>query len=265
MLNTVADCSWRRFTRSSPTFATLLALPSARASSLYTVTRRGDLQDGFYVALTLDTWRITTFKGKSPCSREFCSVDPISVATATAPYAKERERYLRLLMEEGRAQPTLRQIANLLYHMAEQIPLSLPSATPSQIEAAARQWSTALVRCRISRHRMETKFVFHATNWLRMLGRFQQPVSQLPFTTELDPFLHFEQQEHGLADASLMMHRTHLRLFLNWAADHIKTLRKITPEDISRYFGRPRNGHGSGQPFLFMSGHCATSFVLLNR
>ena len=90
------------------------------------------------------------------------------------PYAKERERYLTLLMEEGRSMPTLRQIANLLYHMAEQLPLSLPSVTPTQIEAAARQWSATLVRCRISRHRMETKFVFHATNWLRMLGSFTE-------------------------------------------------------------------------------------------
>ena len=83
---------------------------------------------------------------------------------------------------------------------------------------------------------METKFVFHATNWLRMLGRLQKPESQLPFTTEQDAFLHFEQQERGLADASLKMHKTHLRPFLNWAADQVKTLRKITPEDLSRYF-----------------------------
>ncbi|HEY2467796.1 MAG TPA: site-specific integrase, partial [Terracidiphilus sp.] len=152
------------------------------------------------------------------------------------PYAKERERYLTLLMEEGRSLPTLRQIANLLYHMAEQLPLSFPSITPTQIDAAARQWSTTLVRCRISRHRMETKFVFHATNWLRMLGRLQKPVSQLPFTTEQDAFLHFEQHERGLADASLTMHKTHLRPFLNWAADQVKTLREITPADISRYF-----------------------------
>ena len=152
------------------------------------------------------------------------------------PYAKERERYLTLLMEEGRSLPTLRQIANLLYHMAEQLPLSLPSVTATQIEAAARQWSATLVRCRISRHRMETKFVFHATNWLRMLGRLQKPESKLPFTTEQDAFLHFEQQERGLADASLKMHKTHLRPFLNWAADQVKTLRKITPEDLSRYF-----------------------------
>jgi integrase/recombinase XerD len=152
------------------------------------------------------------------------------------PYAKERERYLTLMMEEGRSLPTLRQIAHLLFHMAEQLPLSLPSVTPTQIEVAARQWSTTLVRCRSSRHRMETKFVFHATNWLRMLGRLQEPESQLPFTTEQDAFLHFEQQERGLADASLKMHMTHLRPFLNWAADQVKTLRKITPEDLSRYF-----------------------------
>ena len=50
------------------------------------------------------------------------------------PYAKERERYLTLLMEEGRALPTLRQIANLLYHMAERLPLSLPSVTPTQLK-----------------------------------------------------------------------------------------------------------------------------------
>jgi site-specific recombinase XerD len=66
------------------------------------------------------------------------------------PYAEERERYLTLLMEEGRSRPTLRQIANLLYHMAEQLPLSLPSVTPTQIEAAARQWSTTLTT--ISNH-----------------------------------------------------------------------------------------------------------------
>lgn len=152
------------------------------------------------------------------------------------PYAKERERYLTLMMEEGRSLPTLRQIANLLYHMAEQLPLNLPSITHTQIEAAARQWSTTLVRCRSSRHRMETKFVFHATHWLCMLGRLQQPVSQLPFITEQNAFLHFEQHERGLADASLMTHKTHLRPFLNWAADQVKTLREITPEDISHYF-----------------------------
>jgi len=102
------------------------------------------------------------------------------------PYAKERERYLTLMMEEGRSLPTLRQIAHLLYHMAEQLPLSLPSVTPTQIEVAARQWSTTLVRCRSSRHRMETKFVFHATNWLRMLvvyrnrsPNFRSPLSRM--------------------------------------------------------------------------------------
>ena len=35
------------------TFATSPTLPFARASSLYTATRRGDLQDGVYIALTV--------------------------------------------------------------------------------------------------------------------------------------------------------------------------------------------------------------------
>jgi len=62
---------------------------------------------------------------------------------------------------------------------------------------------------------METKSLyFTRPNWLRMLGRLQKPESQLPFTTEQDAFLYFEQQERGLADASLKMHKTHLRPFL---------------------------------------------------
>ena len=46
-----------------PTFATSPTLPFARASSLYTAIRRGDLQDGVYIALTS-----FTEEGSHPCS-----------------------------------------------------------------------------------------------------------------------------------------------------------------------------------------------------
>jgi integrase/recombinase XerD len=152
-------------------------------------------------------------------------------------YAEERERYLALLMEEGRSRSILKAVTTLLYCMAERLPLDRATVTPTQIEAAARQWSSALGGCESYRHNMERWFVFHATNWLRMLGRLQEPVLRLPFATELDAFLQFEQQERGFADASLEREKRCLRRFLNWAAVQIKTLHKVTPEDISRYFG----------------------------
>jgi site-specific recombinase XerD len=153
------------------------------------------------------------------------------------PYAEERERYLALLMQEGRSRSILKAVTTLLYCMAEQLPLHCTIVVPAQIEAAARRWSATLGGVQSYRHNMERWFVFHATNWLRMLGRLQEPVLRLPFAAELDAFLHFEQQERGFADATVEREKRSLRRFLRWAASQVKTLREIAPEDISRYFG----------------------------
>jgi hypothetical protein len=154
----------------------------------------------------------------------------------SGPYAEERERYLALLMEEGRSRSILKAVTTLLYCMAERLPLHRAAVTPTQIEAAARQWSATRSGCESYRHNMERWFVFHATNWLRLLGRLEEQVRQQPFAAELDTFLHFEEQERGFAVASLEREKRCLRRFFNWAAGQVKTLRKITPEDISRYF-----------------------------
>src|SRR6185437_16256819 len=101
----------------------------------------------------------------------------------SGPYAEERERYLTLLMEEGRSRSILKAVTSLLYCMAERLPLDRATVTPTQIEAAARQWSTTRGGCESYRHNMERWFVFHATNWMRMLGRLQEQPSKQAFTS----------------------------------------------------------------------------------
>lgn len=152
------------------------------------------------------------------------------------PYAAEREHYLSSLVAEGHSRSLLQSVTPLLYSLAERLPLHRGSVTPFQIETAARQWAGTLRRSDENRRHAETWFTFHATGWLRLLGRLQEPVIERPFAAELDAFLHFEARERGLTSATLGQQRRCLGEFLTWAAAEVRTLRAITPEEISRYF-----------------------------
>ena len=151
------------------------------------------------------------------------------------PYAAERDRYLSFLVAEGRSRSILKAVTNLLYCMAERLPLHHAKVTPAQIEAAAKVWSATLGGCKSYRHNMERWFVFHATNWLRFLGRLQVPLIKQAFATELSKFLRHEEQERGFALATIVRAKHSLTMFLSWIAGRHKTLRAITPEDISSY------------------------------
>jgi integrase/recombinase XerD len=152
------------------------------------------------------------------------------------PYAVERERYLAFLAAEGRSKWVLRAILFLLYSLAEWLPLHLNPIASEQIRSSAKAWSATLHRSEHNRHRAETWFIFHATNWLRFLGRLQEPAIVQPFAAELGAFLHFEEHERGFSPATLKTARGCLREFLTWATSEVKTLRATKPEDISRYF-----------------------------
>jgi site-specific recombinase XerD len=156
------------------------------------------------------------------------------------PYAAERERYLAFLLTEGRSRSILRAVTALLYSMAECLPLGNDgSISSSQIETAAEQWSATRRGGKKHQHNAERWFVFHATNWMRLLGRLKEegPPSQA-FASELEAFITFEEQERGFAPATVMRVKRCLSEFLNWIAGERKALRKIVPEDIARYVSR---------------------------
>jgi integrase/recombinase XerD len=159
------------------------------------------------------------------------------------PYAVERDRYLSFLVAEGRSRSILKAVTGLLYCMAEHLPLDQATITPAQIEAAAKLRSASLGGCKSYRHNMERWFVFHATNWLRFLGRLQMPPTKQAFAAELDAFLHFEEQERGFASATIVRARQSLSIFLSWIAGRHRTLRAITPEDISSYISTMSGQH----------------------
>lgn len=154
---------------------------------------------------------------------------------SSGPYAVERDHYLSFLVAEGRSRSILKAVTGLLYCMAEYLPLEQATITTAQIEAAARKWTLTRGGCTSYRHNWGRWFVFHATNWMRFLGRLQETLPKQAFTLELDAFLVFEEEERGFAPATIDRIRRCLSLFLNGIASKRKKFSEIVPEDISHF------------------------------
>ena len=98
-----------------------------------------------------------------------------------SPYAAERQRYLLHLEQEGRSQRTLRSLLPILNSLERHLPLQRATITQVEIEAAAEMWATTVHRSSKCLHVGKRAFVFHATNWLRLLGRLHEPRSRAAF------------------------------------------------------------------------------------
>jgi integrase/recombinase XerD len=153
-----------------------------------------------------------------------------------SPFAAERELYLSRLMEEGRSLQTLRNIAGILMHLARHLPLHQTEITPIEIEASAETWAVTTHRSATCLHIGKREFVFHATNWMRLLGRLREPAVEPPFAAEADAFLQFARAERGLSPSTIRHYRLYIGEFLRWVDQQRKALLEITLEDISSYF-----------------------------
>lgn len=153
-----------------------------------------------------------------------------------SPFVAERERYLSKLMEEGRSLQTLRNIAWILMYLARHLPLHQEEIAPLEIEAAAATWAMTTHRSATCLHIGKREFVFHATNWMRLLGRLREPEVKRPFAAETDAFLQFAVNERGLSPSTIRLYRVCVGEFLCGVERQKKALLEITIEDLSSYF-----------------------------
>ncbi len=153
-----------------------------------------------------------------------------------SPFAAERQVYLSKLMEEGRSIETLRNIAWILMYLARHLPLHQAEISPAEIEAAATTWAATTHRSATCLHVGKREFVFHATNWMRLLGRLREPEVKRPFAAETDAFLQFAIGERGLSPSTIRHYRVCVGEFLCWVERQNKALLELTLEDLSSYF-----------------------------
>lgn len=150
-------------------------------------------------------------------------------------FADERQLYISSLMAEGRSPQTLRNITRILMYIAPHLPLLQAEITPGEIEAAAEAWAMTTRRSTTCLHVGKREFVFHATNWMRLLGRLREPEVKRPFAAETDAFFQFAVGERGLSPSTIRHYRVCVGEFLCWVERQSKALLEVTLEDLSSY------------------------------
>lgn len=127
------------------------------------------------------------------------------------PLAEERCRYLTHLAGQGMARGTLRAIANLLIAITDYLRLhDRPdqAISLSEIVTQAGRWANRQPQPSTMKNPQHTRsrFIWHATHWLRFLGRLlESPVSLPPFAEQIRAFADYMGQERGLSPRTIAL------------------------------------------------------------
>jgi len=156
-----------------------------------------------------------------------------------APFLEERERYIQHRAEEGCAPYTLLRIARELIHIIQLLDIHPTSIlTAQQIDVAAKRWARS--QCRRGRAHMfrwsRRLFVQVATDWLRFLGLFDEPVQQTPLYVEFtEQFSRWLNIERGLSSATIHNYSWHANQFLQWCQDSNRSLDTVQTSDVDAF------------------------------
>lgn len=158
-----------------------------------------------------------------------------------APLFEEREHYLVHRAQQGCANNTLLRIARELLLVIQ--PLDMPSkslVTAQQIRVAAERW--ARQQCRRGRAHCfrwsRELFVQVATDWLRFLGRLDEPITEpLPFEWVIEEYCGWLSTERGLSSVTIDNYSWHLKQFLQWCEEHDRPLAGIQISDVDTFLG----------------------------
>ena len=137
-----------------------------------------------------------------------------------SPFVEERARYLAQLLEHGWARETVIGTAGRLAGFAMRVDITASGGvTLAQIEAAADEWmkqAPHYFRREIGPHRSRKRFVNVATDWLRFLGRLNEPeCPPAPHAELVAEFTRFLDQERGQSAATIRRRRGDALSFLN--------------------------------------------------
>lgn len=158
------------------------------------------------------------------------------------PFAKDRESYLAHRAKDGAAPGTLVRIAREVLVVAQE--LDLKSGTPialEEVKAAADRWAHRQRRCRRSRtlRWSQVFFLQVATDWLRFLGRLQEPAAkQVPFSPLMEDFAAYMRRDRGLSSATIRNYQWHIRQFLTWFSSQRRPFDEVSVEDVDTFLAQ---------------------------
>jgi len=164
-----------------------------------------------------------------------------------APYVEERKRYLAHCTQQGYKRGTLPGIAQKLLWVAQAIS-TYPDLmiSPEQIKAFAKQW---MHRRHYSGQVIKTQrsydnFIQISKQWLRFIGRLNEPIVEPPpFADLIEDFSTWQECERGLMSSTIQSRSMFVTDFLRWYGALKRPISTIEVSDIDSFLadrGRER-------------------------
>jgi site-specific recombinase XerD len=156
-----------------------------------------------------------------------------------APFLEERNRYIAHRKKEGCAHETLLRTARELFRIVQVLDIPPTSQiTPEQIRGAADRW--AQYQCRRGHARTlrwpRELFIQTATQWLRFLGRLDEPIAEPPlFGGLIEDFIKWMESERGLSLTTIRNYCWHVKKFLRWCEDHNRSVSRVQISDVNTF------------------------------
>ena len=159
-----------------------------------------------------------------------------------APFANERERYLRHCASLGGTRATLRSKSTTLLWLSSHL-------EPSASEGIGLEQLQKIAQARQSIYNGATtarRLIDIARPWLRFLGWWRVPAVAFRFQHQLDHYVVW-MRERGFSPLTIERWQAHARMFLQWCEQTGRHLSALQPGDIDHYFV----SEGAGRAFLY--------------
>jgi site-specific recombinase XerD len=149
-----------------------------------------------------------------------------------APFADEREHYLRHCAEQGATRGTLRMKANELLWLARHLSSGAAAGVDiNDLQDIVRQRQSVCRGATTAR-----RLINIARPWLKFLRWWRTPVVEFRFQNQLDQYVAWMRDERGLSRQTVEQWRAHARAFLQWCEKTNRRLTTLQPTDIDHYF-----------------------------
>ena len=165
-----------------------------------------------------------------------------------APLAEERVRFLQYLRDGGAKPSTLQAIAaNQLGFVCHVDLTNSDTVSTSDIEVATKEWARPEGRRYHGPASPEATalFVGHAIQWLRFLGRLEEPKGvRHPHTAEVGAFAEWMRRDRGLSEDTICTYCAAADEFFDWLSTFDIALSSVSITDIDRAVSaKSANGH----------------------
>ena len=156
-----------------------------------------------------------------------------------APLVEERERYLATRAAVGLAPDTLRNLAQALRIIAHT--LEFPADGPldtTAINLAAERWVQSQLHGQHGQDRQgpRRRFIRVATEWVRFLGRLEEPEEDaVPFTVLIEAFATCMRHERGLSSKTISQYTWFVHQFGQWFSTQEHSFSDVRVGDVDAF------------------------------